>query len=607
MSDSTIRSLFTTWGFRVDDKDLSKLDKSLDRLQSSVKYVGGLAIGAAAGIFGLAKSAADAGDEVRKASERLGIGVEDLQEYQYAAHLAGISNEEFQISIKKFGIALAEARNGSQEAKDKLKDLSKVIGYDVVHSGKKASDLLLDLSDGFAKTDDAGRKSAIAMNVFGRSGGKMVNLLNEGSEAIRKQRMEARDLGVVMSEKTARAAEEFHDILITAKAAVTGLRNIIAAGLFPVLTKLTRQFINYVKANRELIKVKVEDAIKILTDYLYRALGVFMRIYSIAEKLVTIFGGWKSVINFITSAMLALLALRFVAYMGNLVMVVGKAAAAFRLMGEAGLIAGLEAAAIPLALGAAFIGLILIIEDVVAYFQGRKSITGLILKNFDGLTDGLDKWIDDTLAKVQTFGEGIGKSIAEGLTKLDEADWKKIGDFVLKALKLALNLGETPFLIGYAIADGIIKGLTEGLQKKMPMLATMLGLNGGTPAASFGGIQADKGPNGEAPGFMDRMTAAMLNGGQGGESLSGIGIDAIVSAAKSLTSGVQIQNPGPAGVGSNPSYGMPNVSITSPITITVPEGTAPEQVAPAVRLGLSDALDSILRNSQRATQPSVQY
>jgi hypothetical protein len=605
----TIKELITKWGFQVDDKSLDALDRKLDNLKSSVKVVGGLAIGAAGAIFGMAKSAANAGDEAKKAAERLGISVEAFQEYAYAADLAGIESGAFQGSLRKMIVTLGDARNGSQAAKDQLKAMSKVMGYDVVKSGKPAEDLLVDMADAFAGMTDSTKKAAIAQDVFGREGGRMINLLNQGGDSLRRQREEARALGVVMSAETAAAAEEFNDSLTRAHYAVKGLRNVVAVGLFPVLTKLANRFTQYVVANRALLKLKVDKAIELMTNYLERALWTLERMVRVVNSLVKLFGGWEKVIGFVTTAIVVLMGLRFVAFLGSLIQVLGKAVFAMRLLGQAGLLAQLQMAAVPLAIGAAFIALLLIIEDVVAYFQGRKSMTGLILNNFEELEGKLTEWIDSILTKVKEFGRGLGKAIVDGIEALQDADWKKIGDFLLKALKLALDLGTIPFQIGMAIAAGIMEGLEANLKGKHPWLH---GLLFGQDNQAKDAVMT---PAPDAKGnvsTLDRVAASFMNMGQG-ESLTGIALEKIggLIGGAATMAGKVATSPALNGASlpdlGGRQYGGQPINVTSPINVTVPAGTPPEAVGPYVRDGIKDGLDSVLRETARAGKPAVAY
>lgn len=627
MSESmTVKELITVWGFKVDEHSFQAVEKSLEKFKQSIEVVGAVALGEAFGLFELVKSAGEVGEQAKKTAERLGIGVEALQEYQFAADLAGVSNDEMATSLRKLNINLGEAKAGVGEAKTNLYGLSKLLGYDVVRSGKNAEDLLLDIADAFEKTTDVTKKAAISQQVFGRSSAGMVNLLNKGGAALRAQRAEARELGVVMSEEDTAAAEEFIDSLKRLYASFRGLRNIVAVGFFPVLTKLADRFREWVVANREFLKLKIDKYIEIFNRYTERALWLFGRMGHFVNVLVEAFGGWEHAIELVTTAMLVLLGVRFLAFIGNVIMMLGRAVMAFRLLGSAGLIAQLEIAAIPIAIGAAFVALILIIEDVVAYFQGRKSLTGIILNNFDGLADKLFAQFDAISEKATAFAKKIAESITNYLLDIDEEKIKKLGELILKVLDLALITGGLALKLGIAIGEAIVDGIESAMRTKAPALARLIFGEDLAKDAKFQAAKAGMAAGDSAANINQNLSDINAKENSGGvgkfindagskifSMLGGKNLDDLAAQSRDLNAVTQKINEiksanqfpdVPPTPGAKPTG---DVNVTAPITIVVPEGTAPEKVGPMARAGVRDSLDSILRESGRASKPAVAY
>ncbi|MDV7396821.1 hypothetical protein RZS08_35815, partial [Arthrospira platensis SPKY1] len=80
---------------------------------------------------------------------------------------------------------------------------------------------------------------AIAQELFGRSGAKLIPLLNSGADGLEALRQEAEELGLVIGGDAARAAEQFNDSLTRIDAVRRGLFNGIAQQLLPTLNALT--------------------------------------------------------------------------------------------------------------------------------------------------------------------------------------------------------------------------------------------------------------------------------------------------------------------------------------------------------------------------------
>ena len=233
--------------------------QSLGTLALRFTAMVGPVVGAGAAVYGLAQKTANAGDELHDMSKRTGVAVESLSGLKYAAEKAGSSLEGVATGLKFLGRNMADARNGTGEAKDAFKAL----GISVVDSTgklKNTEEVFLKLSDKFANMEDGAGKTAIAMQIFGRSGADLIPLLNEGGDGIRKMTDEARKLGITFTTDGAKAADEFNDNMTRLKGNLTGLVQTIGNDLIPVFNKLF-EAMNPKENALERLK-KVEDAIK---------------------------------------------------------------------------------------------------------------------------------------------------------------------------------------------------------------------------------------------------------------------------------------------------------------------------------------------------------
>src|SRR5699024_5992639 len=136
------------------------------------------ALGAAgAGIFGLAKSAADLGDSVSLLAEQLRMDVEKLQEYRYAAGLAGLSTQTFDSNIERFVKRLGEAANETGAAAPAFEAL----GLDAAAlADMLPGEALEHVADALANVDNKTRRVALAAKFFGRRGVAMLNMIENG-------------------------------------------------------------------------------------------------------------------------------------------------------------------------------------------------------------------------------------------------------------------------------------------------------------------------------------------------------------------------------------------------------------------------------------------
>ncbi len=348
-----LRDLFVSIGFDVKDQDLKALDKGLKQTKRLILGVGAVATAASGILLGMAKNVANVGDQAAKTADKLGVGIEALQEMRYAAEIAGVAQNQFDTALQRMTRRAAEAARGTGEAKDALKELG-VIVSDSNGRMKSSEDLLADIADGMARVEDPSRRVALAFKLFDTEGVGMVNMLRDGGQALRNMRAEARSLGYVISDADARSAEKFNDELLRTKLVMVGVKNAIGVELLPVFTGWMERFRGWMKENKEAV---------FNLDNLARALrmagiaaGIFLGAYSASA-------------------------------IGNVVMGIQTLTKAMNALGTAGLIANVKIAGVPLAIASllaiAAATNFLFWEDLFRFGKDGKSVTGVLVEKFE--------------------------------------------------------------------------------------------------------------------------------------------------------------------------------------------------------------------------------
>jgi hypothetical protein len=202
-----------------------------------------LGLGATLGITGAALGVfisgyADATGAIGDAAERTGISRERFQELSFAAKLAGSSSEVMAGALQKMNLNIGAATNGSKE----LKAMFSGLGIKIKDAGGKlkSTDDLFDIFvDRIGRIKDPTLQAQAAVKIFGKSATELLPFLREGKAGISEMAMEARRLGVVLSDDAVRDGEAFGDILDTLKATLGGVGNIIGTALVPELSKMS--------------------------------------------------------------------------------------------------------------------------------------------------------------------------------------------------------------------------------------------------------------------------------------------------------------------------------------------------------------------------------
>lgn len=199
-------------------------------------------------------NAVNAADRLDELSARYDISTEKLSALGYAAKMTGGDLESLAGVIPKFSKNVAEAADASS----KMGGVFAALGVSVKDADgglRNFEDLLPEIADKFRSLDDSTTETALAMELFGRSGAEFLEFLNLGSEGLQTMEDRARELGIVIDTETASKAAQFKDRVDDLKAATQGWFTQIAAELLPTLTDLTTELTDFVKEGGDAVTI----------------------------------------------------------------------------------------------------------------------------------------------------------------------------------------------------------------------------------------------------------------------------------------------------------------------------------------------------------------
>lgn len=236
--------------FDVDDKQLTdaekkadaaakKIAKSWDTVASKVQTAGVAIAGVAAAAVGLAAKAAGAGAAIDDAAKRSGAAAKDIQRLGYAAEQSGGSTEGLIVSLKFLSKSIVDARNASSPAAKALKDLGVNLA-DI--DGKSAEQQFAVLADAFKRIDDSALKTDLALTIFGKAGGELIPLLDEGASGVRALGDELQNMGGVLSDEAIAKAAEFDDQLGKLKKQLGAFVNEVGVSLIPIVQSAAKDW-----------------------------------------------------------------------------------------------------------------------------------------------------------------------------------------------------------------------------------------------------------------------------------------------------------------------------------------------------------------------------
>lgn len=243
--------LMKTGSFETDSKRAEARAKAMAREIEKA----GLIIGAAMGTAALAtiawtKASIDAADEAIKQAQSVGLLVEQYTALTYAGNLSGVAQQDMAGALTLLSRRAKDAADGSKEAAESFDRLG--ISVTTPAGALKATDqLLAELADRFAAMPDSAEKTAFATEILGRSGAKLIPLLNGGADGLRAMADEARELGVVIDTQTAKAAEQFNDNLTRLSELARGFGNDLAREMLPLLVETSEMLVAMGRDSRQ--------------------------------------------------------------------------------------------------------------------------------------------------------------------------------------------------------------------------------------------------------------------------------------------------------------------------------------------------------------------
>jgi lambda family phage tail tape measure protein len=219
---------------------LKGLGRQAELLRTGIRTLGGALIGAATvgGLGALIDRSISAADAIGKTADKIGVGVEALQELRFAAKASGVEQQTLDMALQRFTRRAAEAAQGTGEAKDALAQMGIAL-RDQSGNLRSSEDLLADVADAFARIEDPAERVRLAFKLFDSEGVALVNLLNDGSGALNEMRERARDLGIVLDEHLVRDAERARTELDTLAQVISANLTRAALEAAPVIADLS--------------------------------------------------------------------------------------------------------------------------------------------------------------------------------------------------------------------------------------------------------------------------------------------------------------------------------------------------------------------------------
>jgi len=258
----------------------SRFDDSAGKMMGMASKMGAVFTAVAGGGLSLLVSRSlDAGDALAKTADKLGLTTEALAGLRYAGEQTGVAVNTMDMATQRFVRRLAEAAQGTGEAKSAIKEL----GLDAQKLAAMPVDqAMAEVAGAMAQVKSQSDRVRLSFKLFDSEGVALVNTLALGKDGMAAAAQEARDLGLALDRTDTAKMEQAKNAMLAMQSAIQGVVNKLTIALAPWITAVSEQFVAFAKS----ANVSSESIISGLGD-IVKELGY------VADVIVVTSFGWK--------------------------------------------------------------------------------------------------------------------------------------------------------------------------------------------------------------------------------------------------------------------------------------------------------------------------
>jgi len=213
------------------------------------------------------KTFSDLGDSAAKMARRTGLSAEAVQALSFAAERSGTDVASLEKGVRRMQRSIYDAGRGLSTTVDALTDLG--LTFEDL-DGLAPEKQFKIFAEQLSKVEDASKRSAIAQQIFGRSGTMLLPMFEQGAAGVEALTDKFRRFGVALSARQARAAEKFTDDMTDLWTVLKHGVAILGAEMEPAIRDLIgvgqdwlKGAVAWVRNNQELIVQWTKMAVKI--------------------------------------------------------------------------------------------------------------------------------------------------------------------------------------------------------------------------------------------------------------------------------------------------------------------------------------------------------
>lgn len=234
-----LRDLLVSFGVEVTGKEQikdvdDKIVETIDHAKKLAQAFAGLAVVKA--VAGFITDAIEMGAKVSDTANRIGVATNDLQAFQYAANMVGVSSEQAANALSQLERRAGTAADGGNALSKEFAKLGINVRDSATGGVKPAIDLLEQAAAKLATFNNEGQRLDYIQKLFGRTA-QGLNALFRDPEALKKYIEEFKALGLGMRDDFIKEAKEADRGLTRLSWGFNVMKSRIVLGVLPALEK----------------------------------------------------------------------------------------------------------------------------------------------------------------------------------------------------------------------------------------------------------------------------------------------------------------------------------------------------------------------------------
>lgn len=197
------------------------------------------ATASAAAVAKMVSTSIQGADAIGKLAQEAGIATREFSQLAFATQFSDVSADDLAVTFKFLSGKMQDALSGGKEATAIFQRLG--VAFENVDGSLRGPDAVFrDIVESMSKMSDGAEKTALAVDLFGRAGQKLIPIINDGVEGLDDWAQKAREAGAVISGDLAKQADDFGDSMQLLREQFKGIFITMAQELLPTLNQLAR-------------------------------------------------------------------------------------------------------------------------------------------------------------------------------------------------------------------------------------------------------------------------------------------------------------------------------------------------------------------------------